>query len=113
MSDGQHGEVQITCGSVEEAAAIARALVEARLAACVSAVSIASVYEWDGALTEGDEVLLLAKTRVELFDAVAEFVREVHSYELPAITMVPLSGTPEYLAWIDVQVGGRDAGSAP
>jgi periplasmic divalent cation tolerance protein len=99
-----YAEIQVTCGSIDEAASIARALVESRLAACVQAVSIASVYEWDGNVTEDDEVLLLVKTRADRFGAVADFVTAVHSYDLPAITMVPLNGTPEYLAWIDRQV---------
>ena len=102
MSD--YAEVQITCGSIEEAASIARALVEARLAACVHAVSIASVYEWDGTVEEDDEVLLLAKTRADRFGVIADFVTSVHSYELPAITRVPFTGTPEYLAWVERQV---------
>jgi periplasmic divalent cation tolerance protein len=97
----EHGEVQITCGSPEEADLIAHQLVERRLAACVQRFAIASVYEWDGAIQDDQEVLLLVKTRTDHFDAIAELVTQLHSYELPAITMVPLTGTRAYLDWID------------
>ena len=94
-------EIQVTCGSAEEAAAIARALVEARLVACAQAVPIQSVFVWDGEVQNDDEVLLLLKTRADRFDAIAEFVTEHHSYDLPAITAVTLGGTRAYLAWVD------------
>ena len=100
----EHGEIQSTCGSLDEANAIALQLVEQRLAACVRSVAIGSVYEWDGEVQHDREMLLLVKTRVERFDDVARLVSELHSYELPAITMVPITGTRAYLDWIDRQV---------
>ena len=102
MSD--HGEIQIPCGSVTEASTIAHHLVEQRLAACVQSVAIGSVYEWGGVIQDDREVLLLVKTRTDRFEHVARLVGELHSYELPAITMVPITGTHSYLDWIDRQV---------
>ena len=101
----EHGEIQITCGSTEEASAIAHQLVEQRVAACVQSIPIGSVYEWDGVIHDDREVLLLVKTRTDRFDDVARVVGELHSYELPAVTMVPITGTRTYLEWIDRQVG--------
>jgi periplasmic divalent cation tolerance protein len=100
----EHGEIQITCGSDDEASAIGHRLVEQRLAACVQSIPIGSVYEWDGAIHDDREVLLLVKTRTDRFDDVARVVDELHSYELPAVTMVPITGTRAYLEWIDRQV---------
>jgi periplasmic divalent cation tolerance protein len=100
----EHGEIQVTCGSVTEASAIAHQLVEQRLAACVQSIPIDSVYEWGGAIHDDREVLLLVKTRADHFEEVARLVGELHSYELPAITMVPITGTRAYLDWIDRQV---------
>jgi periplasmic divalent cation tolerance protein len=96
-----HCQVNITCGSHDEAAAIADALVDARLVACAHLTPIASVYEWKSVVEHDDEVVLSAMTRVERFDAIADLVRSMHSYELPAITLVAMSGTAEYLAWVD------------
>jgi periplasmic divalent cation tolerance protein len=98
-----HCEVRITCGSSDEAATIADALVDAHLVACAHLTPIASVYEWKGVVEHDDEVLLTAATRVDCFDAIVRKVCELHSYELPAITGVALAGSPEYLAWINAQ----------
>jgi periplasmic divalent cation tolerance protein len=98
-----HCQVNITCGSHDEAAAIADALVNARLVACAHLTPIASVYEWKSVVEHDDEVLLTAITGVERFDAIADLVRSMHSYELPAITLVAVSGTAEYLAWVHAQ----------
>jgi periplasmic divalent cation tolerance protein len=98
-----HCEVRITCGSREEAANIADALVEGHLVACALLVPISSVYEWKQVVEHDDEVLITAATRVDRFDSIVETVRSLHSYELPAITAVPLDGSRDYLAWIDDQ----------
>ena len=101
-------EVQVTCGSVEEAAAIGQRLVEEGLAACVLSLPVASVYEWDHQVQHDDEVLLLIKTHAERFAEVATAVTAMHSYELPAITMVPMSGSAAYLDWVGRQVRRPD-----
>jgi periplasmic divalent cation tolerance protein len=101
---GEHVEVQVTCGSIAEADRIADALVERRLAACVQQVPIRSTYRWEGEVQHDDEILLLVKTRADRFDGVASVVRELHSYDLPAITAVPIvHGSTDYLAWIDAE----------
>jgi periplasmic divalent cation tolerance protein len=99
-----HVEIQIPCGSAEEAAAMATVLVEAHLAACVQAVPVQSVYLWNGETARDDEVLLLVKTRADRFDVIERWVHQHHSYELPAITMVPMAGSAAYLQWIDDQL---------
>lgn len=97
-------EVQITCGSAEEADRIADALVARRFAACVQQVPIRSTYRWDGTVQHDDEILLLVKTRAGRFDDVAATVRELHSYDVPAVTAVPIMrGSVGYLAWIDAE----------
>jgi periplasmic divalent cation tolerance protein len=103
MATMNHCEVRITCGSSDEAVMLADALVAERLAACVHRSTVASVYEWEGHVEHDDEVLLTAITRIEHVDTIAEFVTARHSYELPAITSVPMAGTAAYLAWVDRQ----------
>ena len=102
MSD--HVEIQVTCGSHDEADRIAAALVDGRLAACVQRLPIRSTYRWEGEVQHDDEVLLLVKTVAARFDDVAATVRELHSYDVPAITAVPIvRGSDDYLAWIDAE----------
>lgn len=100
--------VKITFPSVEAARAIGRALVEARLAASVNiAEGIASFYWWEGAVQEGAEALLFAKTREELVERLVDFVKARHPYDCPAILATPIAaGNPDYLAWIERETGG-------
>lgn len=99
-----HVEIQVTCGSAAEADAIASALVERRLAACVQQVPIRSTYRWNGAVERDDEILLLVKTRRARWDDVERVVRDLHSYDVPAITGVEIVvGSRAYLDWIDAE----------
>ena len=94
-------EIQITCGSDDEATMIADALVGRRLAACVQQLPIRSTYRWQGAIQRDDELLLLVKTTSERIAAVRDAVAELHSYDVPALTVVALAdGSPDYLAWL-------------
>ena len=91
-----------TTDSLDRAQAIAAALVEARLAACVNIVSgIRSVYRWEGKVCNEGEYLLLIKSSAEKFEAVRSRIRQLHSYEVPEIVAVPITaGDPDYLAWL-------------
>ncbi len=99
--------VKVTFPSAEAARTIGRALVEARLAASVNiAEDIASFYWWEGAVQEGAEALLFAKTQEALVDQLVAFVQERHPYDCPAILATPITaGNPDYLAWIETETG--------
>ncbi len=92
-----------TCGSEEEAAKLARRLVEARLAACVNVImQVRSYYRWQGRIEESGEWLLVVKTSRELFEQVRTVLEAAHSYELPEVLALPVTaGSADYLAWID------------
>jgi periplasmic divalent cation tolerance protein len=107
QTDQQEIAVFMTAPNEDEAAGIARALVEARLAACVNMVkNVRSVYSWQGNIEDEAEVLMIAKTRKGLFEALSEKVRELHSYEVPEIIALPLiAGSEEYLKWIRESTG--------
>ena len=73
-----------TAESDEQARAIARALVDRRLAACVNIVpGVRSIYRWKGQVEESDERMLVIKTSESLFPKLRAAIRELHSYELP------------------------------
>jgi len=95
-------EVHITAPSRDQAAEIARQLVEDRLAACVNIVGgMRSVYRWEGKIHEDEEVLCLVKTRPELLDALTARVRALHPYDVPEILAFEVAdGTADYLAWL-------------
>ena len=94
--------VFITASSEEEAAKIARALVEARLAGCVNIIkNIRSIYSWQGKIEDEPEVLMIAKTQKSLFDSLTKKVEELHSYTVPEIIVLPLvEGSKDYLKWL-------------
>jgi len=95
--------VYITAGDEQEAARISSALLEAGLAACVNQLAgVSSNFWWNGKRDSAQEVLLLVKTRRELWTRVLATVRENHSYEVFEAIAVPiLEGNPDYLRWIE------------
>jgi periplasmic divalent cation tolerance protein len=94
--------VLVTCGSEEEAAKIANALVETHLAACVNLVSpIRSIYRWEGKICDEKEWLLIIKTQKERFEELEKKVKSLHSYSVPEIISLPiLEGSSSYLDWL-------------
>ena len=101
-------EIEITCPDMASAEAVARACVEAGLAACANIrPGLHSIYRWQGRVEAEAEVGLTLKTRAALFDAVCEAVRQEHPYEVPAIVAVPLVAVaPAYAAWLCEETKG-------
>ena len=77
--------VLTTTDREEDGKAIARALVERKLAACVQISAIESIYTWEGEAEESAEFRLLIKTTSERYPEVEAAIRELHTYDLPAI----------------------------
>lgn len=98
----------VTAPSKEEARALARTLLEARVVACVNLVpAVESLYWWEGRIDEAQEVLMILKTRTERLEELVALVKEHHSYSVPEVISLPLGpGNPDYLAWLSAEVGG-------
>lgn len=94
--------VFITAGTLQEAESIARALVEERLAACVNVLpGVTSIYRWEDKLQRDAEVLLVVKTTEANLPSLIQRVHELHSYQVPEIIALPITGgSPEYLTWL-------------
>ncbi len=90
-----------TVGSEEDAARIARHLVETKAAACVSIVApVRSIYSWKGELQDESEWLLLIKT-ARPADELRDLLRAVHPYEVPELLAFPASFADEaYAKWV-------------
>ncbi len=88
---------------------LARALVEGRLAACVSiGASVESLYHWRGQIETAQEVPVAIKTRAGHYAAVEAAILARHPYELPEILAVPIThGLARYLEWIGTETGGN------
>ena len=100
--DGFH-LVLCTCPDAKVAARIGEALVDKRLAACVTLVpQLTSIYRWQGQIHQDAEVLLLIKTDAAHLDSLEETLHRLHPYEVPEIIALPIvAGSKSYLEWID------------
>lgn len=102
-------EVHISVQSDEEAALIARTLVERRLAASVHLVPIRSFYNWENILCDDSEILLILKTKDHLFRKhIIPIVKSLQSYEVSEYVALPIvDSDPDYLKWLDEQIVGE------
>jgi periplasmic divalent cation tolerance protein len=94
-------------GSAAEAQSIARTVVEERLAACANILApCRSVYRWEGAIQEDEEVPALFKTRADTADALLARIAALHSYDVPAAVVWPIErALPAYLDWVAQESG--------
>jgi periplasmic divalent cation tolerance protein len=105
---GEFIQVTTTASTREEAAKIAAALLERRLAACVQVVGpIESHYRWKGRIEQSTEWLCLIKTIRAKYPAVEAAIRANHSYEVPEIVACPIElGSGPYLDWLRSETAG-------
>jgi periplasmic divalent cation tolerance protein len=101
-ADMEYVVVLITAPDEETAAGMARAVVEDGLAACVNIVpGLRSIYRWKGKVEDENEVLMVAKTQKDKFEALEVRIRELHPYEVPEVISIPITaGSEPYLAWL-------------
>ena len=94
--------VLVTAPDLKTARKLARAALQARLAACANLVpKIESHYWWRGKLESGAEVLLVLKTRKSKLAALEKLVLSNHPYDTPEFLVLPLSaGSRKYLDWL-------------
>jgi len=101
-------QVMTTASTKDEAAKVATALLEGRLAACVQILGpIESRYWWNGKIEQSTEWLCLIKTIRGKFPAVEAAIRANHSYEVPEIVACPIElGSELYLEWLRRETAG-------
>ncbi|HSJ25586.1 MAG TPA: divalent-cation tolerance protein CutA [Longimicrobiales bacterium] len=101
--------VLVTAPSAEVAAALVTTVVEERLAACGNIVpGVVSIYRWQDAVQQDDEVLIVLKTAPAVTDRLMDRVRVLHPYDVPEIVVLPVSDVlPAYAQWV------LDSGPAP
>jgi periplasmic divalent cation tolerance protein len=99
----EYVQVQVAVGSRDEGLRIARASVDAQLAASAQLLGpMTSTYRWRGAVRVADEYQLLLNTTGVRYSDLEKLIRQLHSYEVAEIISVTVSaGQASYLAWID------------
>ncbi len=97
--------VLTTAPSEAGAAAMARQLLDRRLAACVQIIAgVRSLYRWEGKICDDGEWLLLIKTTAPRLEELERTILELHEYEVPELVVLPIdAGGRAYLDWLDAQ----------
>lgn len=95
-----------TFANEEDAARVARVLVEERLVACANLLPGArSLYRWEGKVADEREVVVLLKTRKQDWTALLSRLHELHPYDTPELIAVRVAaGAPKYMAWLEAQL---------
>ncbi len=89
-------------GNADVAQKMARWLVEQKLAACVNILpGVRSIYRWQGAIEEAEEITLMIKTVRTSYAGLEAAIKAMHPYEVPEIIALPIAaGLPVYLDWV-------------
>jgi periplasmic divalent cation tolerance protein len=108
---GEYLQVQTTTDSRAEAMELAKAAVEARLAACGQVAGpVASTYWWNDELERAEEWFVFFKLPADRYEALAAFLAERHSYDEPEIVATQfVAGSPSFLGWITDETRPRDS----
>jgi len=107
-----------TEANAELADALAQALLERQLVACVSVLPVRSRYWWQGRVEQSEEVQLLLKTAASRLEALQLAVHQLHSYATPEWLVWTASASQGYGSWLAAEladqppVTGPDAGPA-
>ena len=97
----------ITAATADQAREMAQTLVEDRLVACANVLPpMQSIFRWQGKICRETEALIVAKSLKSHVQRIVEEVKQLHSYDVPEIIALPITGgSPEYLRWIDEVLG--------
>ena len=99
-------------GDIDEARAVCHQLVEERLAGCANILSpCTSIYEWKAEVRQEAEIPVLLKTTAVKIDALKSRLKELHSYELPAILSWETAANGGYAEWIGQQTEQEQGGA--
>jgi periplasmic divalent cation tolerance protein len=95
--------VYTTIDNLQDARKIAHSLIDEQMVACVNIIpNIESIYKWKGKIEENNEYILIAKTVDENVGKTIERIKNLHTYELPDIIVIPvIGGLQSYLDYID------------
>jgi periplasmic divalent cation tolerance protein len=105
--------VWMTCKNEAEARRLARLVLEKRLAACANIFPVYSLFWWGGAVRSSNEVAVVLKTRESLEKRLISELEKAHSYDVPCIDSLPISGMNRSCAsWLASQTRGARRGAS-
>lgn len=89
-----------TFGHLQQAVDCSRILLDEKLIACANITECRSIYNWKNELIDEDEVVLDVKSLVENKLKLIARIKELHSYELPAILISEVEVNEDYYNWV-------------
>lgn len=92
--------LRTTCASEERAAALARQMVEEKLAACATLEPVRSIYRWQGAIEDDAEMAVTFKTAIDRAGALRKRIAALHDYHLPVIEGWQVDAGTEAETWV-------------
>tara|TARA_Y100000310_G_scaffold130550_1_gene129722 strand:+ start:63 stop:368 length:306 start_codon:yes stop_codon:yes gene_type:complete len=92
--------VYVVCKDKEEANKIGKLLVKKKRVACANTFPISSFYNWENKLIEDDEFVLLLKTVSNRYKELEKEIKEIHSYDIPAIIKINVEANSTYENWV-------------
>jgi periplasmic divalent cation tolerance protein len=103
-------QVVTTTANRDEALAIARSLIDKRLAACVQIGGpITSIYRWREQIESSEEWVCIAKTQRKFYAEVEQAILSLHTYDTPEILVVPIvEGSAKYLSWLKAETSAPE-----
>lgn len=92
----------VTCPNLKSAKKITRHLLKEKLVACVNILPvIKSEYWWKGKIESRSEVLMIVKTKINLYSQIEKEVKKLHHYTVPEMISFKIDkGNKDYLNWI-------------
>ncbi len=100
-------QVFVTVNDRLKAEEIAFELVKAKLAACAQVLGpVFSTYWWNDKVENSTEWMVFIKTIEDKYPLLETKIKEIHPYEVPEIIAHEIKfGNPQYLNWIEKEVG--------
>ena len=94
--------VFVTAPDLRTGRRLARAVLDARVAACVNLVPrVESHYWWMGKIESATEILLVIKTTRARLASLQRLILREHPYDTPEFLALPVCcGNERYLKWI-------------
>ncbi len=105
LARGSLVSVYAVFADMQEACRIGGQMVEEKLAACVNVLGEChSIYRWQGKVEVATEAAAIFKARADKAEALMARIAELHSYDVPAITLWPVERTlPAYAEWVEAE----------
>ncbi|MFP3021233.1 MAG: divalent-cation tolerance protein CutA [Wolbachia sp.] len=83
--------IYTTFSNFEEAKTVSEELLNEKLIVCVNIFpEVNSLYLWEGKISNSCEVVAIMKSRNDQVDKIVEKIEAMHSYDQPAIAVMPI-----------------------